>query len=359
MKRGARIGLVLGGFFLASAMVGEGCSFNPFVIELGEPSGGGNGAEAIGGGGIGASCDCPPDDKECTSDQCVNGACVHTPLPRGTLCTGGICDENGTCQECLTCSAPGCAPRCPGITCGNDDHCMVGDVCDQEDKRCCDNACMGPCKVCDYSGLEGTCVNLPRGLQVDQCNGSNACDGIGACQLLNMELPLGAACASDAECLSAQCEVGSCRTANNGLCTDHLECASNSCDPATHTCKACTSNGDCPEGSACNTGNGQCKSWLGAPCSTNSDCIDGFCAQNLCGLPLAAACTDHSQCASHNCKGGQCATCVLGGSDCAAGTQCYPSSSLGYDICRLAPGNLCIHDNTCSNICAGFPPRCQ
>ena len=242
---------------------------------------------------------------------------------------------------------------------------MTGNACDPEDSLCCNDNCDGPCKVCDFSGLGGTCVNLPPGMQVvGQCDEFDACNNNGECKPLNGASPLGEICSSVGlpPCYpGSSCKALSCRTDNDGLCTGHLDCTSNLCDPSTHTCKACAFDSDCPGGSACNTGNGQCKSWLGTPCSQDLDCVVGSCAgvSYLCGLPLRSVCTDHTQCASHNCKGGICVKCANNG-DCAAGTRCITNLNPDDAYCLLKKGNLCAHNYNCnSNNCAGFPPRCQ
>jgi hypothetical protein len=388
MKRHDRTWLALGGVFLAAAIGSEGCSFNPFAYEprnvpagenggaggSGTTSGNGPGASGASGGfggeaGSGGAstdggtvCSCPLDGEECTIDECnAENVCVHSPVSRGTLCVGGVCDDNGSCAKCLNCSAPSCTLRCRGTACENGNQCVPGDVCDAEENLCCDDVCTGPCKVCDLLGNEGTCTNLPVGMQVDQCDGLSACSSNGTCIPLNGTSPLGGLCGGLGQgCLTGTfCKAKSCRTANGGRCTDHLECVSNSCDPATHNCKSCNVDSDCPDGSKCNTSSHICKSWLSTPCFDTTDCAIGFCSSNLCALPLGAGCTNPAQCASLNCKQGQCVTCA-NNNDCAAGTTCMPNSNPAYAFCLLSKGNLCVEDKLCnSKNCSGFPRRCQ
>lgn len=111
--------------------------------------------------------------------------------------------ENGT--GCALAFASSCASG----------HCVDG--------VCCESAsCTGPCKSCNVSGKEGTCVAAKAGTEVlGSCSNGQACDGNGNCMASN-----GQTCTSGSQCAS-------------GFCVDGV-CCNEACGGA---CKACNQTG--------------------------------------------------------------------------------------------------------------------
>ncbi|HMY19538.1 MAG TPA: hypothetical protein PKA58_24605, partial [Polyangium sp.] len=125
---------------------------------LGETGGGGNGGMGgMGGtaGAGGATCTPVDDMNDCTTDECVDGKPVNTPLAVGTMCGADkdmFCDDKATCVVCLT------ASDCPGV----DDECQT---------RTCT---MGAC------GFDYTPKDTPLNVQMAGDCKLKVCDGMGA-----------------------------------------------------------------------------------------------------------------------------------------------------------------------------------
>jgi len=118
------------------------------------------------------------------------------------------------------------------------------------DGVCCDSkACTGPCKSCNVSGHEGTCVLALAGTEVPgSCSSGQACDGSGNCKASN-----GQACTSASTCAS-------------GFCVDGV-CCNSGCDGTCVSCNQAGLAGKCSPftagtdpGKECSTGTGTCKS---------------------------------------------------------------------------------------------------
>lgn len=206
------------------------------------------------------------DGNACTDDSCVAALPVHTNRPAGTSCWGGDCNSNGVClpQNGASCSSnDGCASgfcvdgvccenacdgpcesctkaetgawegvcrpilyftdpadecpngvcdgfgQCtnPGVTCANALDCASG-FC--VDGFCCDSPCADACMACNVVGNVGSCVPVPMfeddANAIPPCTGStSSCNGSGVCKEEG-----GQTCATNAECLSGNCEMGFC-----------------------------------------------------------------------------------------------------------------------------------------------------
>lgn len=236
----------------------------------------------------------------------------------GQTTSGGVVNDTweykvtglGNGEGCTSAQASACASG----------YCVEG-VC------CASAACSGPCKSCNVTGSEGTCVPAKAGTEVPgSCANGQACDGNGACMASN-----GQACASSATCAS-------------GACVDGVCCES----PCTGTCMSCSqagSEGKCrpyPAGSdpqnECGKGTGLCKS----TCNGVDGC--GFPQSNVsCGTCMycdgAGTCYSDPYCGSYGGKpipppfgtGGvrPYPTGGTGGSPYSSGGSSYPSSSGG------------------------------
>jgi hypothetical protein len=121
-------------------------------------------------------------------------------------------------------------------------HCVDG--------VCCESAvCTGPCKSCNVTGSEGTCVAAKAGTEVPgSCSNGQACDGNGNCMAGN-----GQACTSRTQCASDFCVDGVC--CDSGCGSHCMACNQpgrmGQCSPF--------AAGTDPE-SECGKGDGVCKS---------------------------------------------------------------------------------------------------
>ena len=146
---------------------------------------------------------------------------------------------------------------------------------------CCESAsCTGPCKSCNVSGSEGTCVLAKAGTEVaGSCTNGQACDGSGNCKSSN-----GQPCSAAATCAS-------------GFCADGV-CCNNACNGTCASCNLAGQAGKCspyPAGSdpqsECGKGTGVCKSTcdgvgscaypqMAVPCASCMTCDGmGTCSQ--------------------------------------------------------------------------------
>jgi hypothetical protein len=121
------------------------------------------------------------DANPCTTDACINGTCIHTPVAAGTSCSdGNACNGAETCTASATCVA---GPS-PLVDDGNP---CTTDTCDPT------------------AGVQHTPVTSGT-----ECADENACDGAETCNA------------------SGVCVAGS-----PPQIDDHNPCTADSCDPAT------------------------------------------------------------------------------------------------------------------------------
>jgi len=118
------------------------------------------------------------------------------------------------------------------------------------DGVCCESAsCTGPCKSCNVSGSEGTCVLAKSGTEVPgSCSSGQACDGSGNCKSSN-----GQPCSSTSACASGSCADGVCCDSGcNGTCV--------SCSLAGQVGKCSPYPAGTDPQNECGKGTGVCKS---------------------------------------------------------------------------------------------------
>ncbi|HRI71329.1 MAG TPA: VCBS repeat-containing protein, partial [Polyangium sp.] len=309
-------------------------------------------------GACGAIANTRDPDNECNPGECNGaGACnqSQTPQANGALCTlatqcqsgfcvdGYCCDTacTGTCNACASgkkfqgwdgqcgpikydqdpdnecyagaCSGTGTCQSYNSVACTQNSQCLSG-FC--ADGVCCGNLCNQTCYACTAakkgSGQDGVCGAIASNTDPDNECGLT-CNGAGAC----VKAPNGTACASAAECVSNFCV--------DGVCCD------NAC---TGACQACTvakkgsgSDGTCGNIAAntdpdnecatnCN-GAGACvilQAPNGAYCSSNSNCLSGFCVDGVC---CNSACS------------GSCQACNMPGTEGKCASSCTSACSSG------------------------------
>jgi len=180
-----------------------------------------------------------------------------------------------------------------GATCSVGTQCASG-FC--ADKVCCNVACDGQCQACDIN--PGTCSPVasgpPHGTRL-ACGGTGVCGA--QCRLIT---PTSADCVSapstvscgDQTCTGSTLTAaqfcngaGTCMASASGPCPGNLKCnGQNAC------LASCTTSADCTAAAPnCNPGTHQCTTSraIGSSCTVpadcqNSQCIDGFCCDQLC-----------------------------------------------------------------------------
>lgn len=284
----------------------------------------------------GQSCAANP---ECVTENCVDGVCCNTScktpcqacnvagnvgicsnVPSGqddSTCTGSdvACDGNGECKKELgqTCSAP--------------TECLVGKC---VDGVCCNTDCPETCKACNLPNSLGLCSFVPENNKDPMtCDTSSvSCNGAGECVK-----SLGEACAMDGECSSKHCTDGVCCDVECGI-----DCQSCNVQGSIGICTdvpAKQTDGACMNGKACN-GSGKCMIEIGQKCGVGTQCLSGFCFNQVC---CDAACS------------GNCQACSIATGATADGV-CTALSDKPCD-----DGNFCTQTDVCqSGTCVGDNP---
>jgi len=217
----------------------------------------------------GSACAGPTDclSGNCEDSVCCNvacaGACKACNLPNKV----GVCsnvDANAQpagCDTTKACDANGNCKNLNGQPCNSGFECVNG-VC--TDSTCCNSQCMGSCARCDLAGSVGTCMNVPAGQQVSNCNNTQACDGNNVCKKAS-----GQTCNMPSECATGFCpsEVGQ-KFCCDAACTDNcLSCAGGKTTLGTNgICSFVKTNtdpndncaGTCNSGTNCCDGAGMC-----------------------------------------------------------------------------------------------------
>lgn len=296
-------------------------------------------------GPCGPSCqDTCDDNNACTTDECFEGECTHSPVDcnDGNQCTVDSCDpETGGCEtvplpgeSCTDQDGSACTldtgfcneagdceltaiPEC----CETDAECADPDLCTFE--QCTDNQCepaggvvCTPSDVCQESGCDaetGECVELPVVCDPPgPCETGGFCDPVGGCVyapipgccLGDDACDDGDPCSSDAcfnyECVHETCHdpVSPCdqyETCDDQCvpiitgptnCNDGDICTDNDCDPGAGGCL--NPPLDCTDEDACTMGE-YCDPDLGCA-SSPVDCDDGDpCTIDNCDSDLGCA----------------------------------------------------------------------
>lgn len=297
------------------------------------------------------------------------GAQDEPPKPvceaQGDPCEGPvgdeICDGEGRCFSCTDGAKNGdeddvdcggsCSFKCLGAPC------VIGDPCKNSvciDGVCCEDTCNATCKACNVPGHEGTCTDVPQGQEDDTCASApgnpKACNGYKVCLA-----GVGAVCTYDEQCFNHTCVYGTCTKSQGEVCADKFECPTTLC--LNGICAACSSNFDCPNG-LCNSS--VCIPGVGEPCIPTLGCVASSCFNGICGKSVGAMCTDNLECYSRFCTLDM-ATMTTKCTTCSSPADCGGNTcSGGVCLNMLPPSAYCSFDNQCaSNMCSGFPKRCQ
>jgi len=172
------------------------------------------------------------DGDSCTTDACVAGDCVNTPVVEGTPCDDGdLCTHGDTCT---TGGCDSCTLACKGTPYG--DLCTDDEPCTQDLCRG-DGSCYYPPLVCDDGN---SCT-------VDVCS-----EAAGSCyhSPLSDGTPCGDACTTQGVCMKGDC-MGAPACPRCTMCEE----GSGECLPKPDCCLA---NEDCGTEELCRTPDGMC-----------------------------------------------------------------------------------------------------
>jgi hypothetical protein len=345
---------------------------------------------------------------ECQSGNCADGYCCDTSCaaacracnvsgsegvcslsPQGSpgspLCNPYVCDGvNDACpSSCSTSADCAASSYCNGVTCvprqADGQACSLGEECLSNqctDGVCCNLVCGGTCVSClgAYTGdSDGVCAFINAGTDPEaECSGGQTCNGAGVCSTKADGQP----CAASSECSSLQCVDGvCCDEACAGVCE---ACVATKTGGTDGVCAPVTANTDpdneCPTTDDCD-GFGACQQGIGSPCTADSQCVSGHCADgyccftactsscNICNLTgFEGTCTVAPQgtagdpsCDPFVCDGSStlCPSSCTGDGDCAAsaycdGAVCQPKKADGV---ACVAGNECLSDSCADAVC--------
>ena len=254
------------------------------------------------------------DNNTCTTDTCVAGTCVFTPIAgcSNTGCASAAdCNDNNACTT-DTCVANACVhtavPGCGNTNCTGAADCNDGNACTT------DTCVAGSCVHTAVPGCGGTgCVAN------SDCNDGNTCT-TDACQngsCVHTAIPGcgGTGCVADSDC------------------NDGNACTNDHCDVTTHACIFSAA----ANGTACDDGN---------VCTVNDVCQGGACIGTLnpnCG----GACSNGS---TQACYTGPAGTSGIGA--CHAGIQTCSAGAWGACTGEVTPSaEVCDSiDNNCNGM---------
>ncbi|XP_052776645.1 multiple epidermal growth factor-like domains protein 10 [Mya arenaria] len=282
-------------------------------------------------------------------------------------CDGGICNDNGTCGNCLA--------NFEGNNC---DTCIQGkygptclEVCDHLNCRCIERDRCDSCKAGFYDINTYCQTQCSTGCVNAVCNGDGSCSCLSGFK--------GSTCS---ECISGRhgqnCNKSCSAGCVNGQCLQDgtCSCYDSFTGPTCETCVNCK-DGNCRSGLACISG---CiDGFYGLDCSKSCfsvslDCVrcnqtDGKCLNCFEGLYPH----EHGNCMScnRNCKNGKCnsetGSCIDGCEEMFWGDKCDIPCDLNCETCKQDSGicdacaNTTFHGVYCNKTCSSscFERKCE
>ena len=284
-------------------------------------------------GDDGDPCD---ENSDCASNHCANGFCCAS---------GTCCAAVGDCPAAFR-TAPQCvdAANCQGVRV---DATCAANVCGStppiDDDSACTPATVAsgcgfyPSVSCSGAAVQGTPPCADACLSDAVCDTSAHCTSAGECR---PDLPDGAACEEDSDCVHGHCQNGFCCNAPSGdccgtaahcpaayatapicggpgtcqgqrgdpVCVDHV-CATAAVDDDS-ACTAAIVFSDCgPYGTVfCSGATNQPEPSCPANCSGDAQCDEVAHCDGVCELdrPDGEGCNEPSDCESGYCEGGFC-----------------------------------------------------
>jgi hypothetical protein len=168
-------------------------------------------------------------DVDCGGPECApcgNGSDCSAP----TDCESAFCD-GGTCAACagdVDCeTGTYCDPTLMACLSkkSNGDPCTLANECGNNscaDGVCCESACQSVCQTCATTGMEGTCLPHPPGMDPDSECGADVCSGAASCRCGNS--------VKDGSETDIDCGGGTCTGCASGeTCAVAGDCQSNQC----------------------------------------------------------------------------------------------------------------------------------
>ncbi len=223
--------------------------------------------------------ECPRPLNACLIARCSAGSCVTDYAPAGAL---HALDAPADCHATTACDGSG--------------HATL--AIDQSNAPIPSNQCL--VGTCNASGTVGS-EPLPSGAACHVDAGGGRCDGQGGCVacLVTADCPLGQSCNAYRECVGLACSDvhcgGACPACVGQACAKNNDCASKSCELASHLCVTDSQCADTQQNgneTDVDCGGGTCSACaLGKACLGNTDCASFAChAVSL--LCTFDACTD-------------------------------------------------------------------
>jgi len=81
------------------------------------------------------------DNDMCTTDDCVSGSCVNTPIPESTCDDHDVCTDDGCAPRAGCTHLFNTAPCSDGLYCTSSDYCADGE-CAGESRAVCPSGCV-------------------------------------------------------------------------------------------------------------------------------------------------------------------------------------------------------------------------
>lgn len=230
--------------------------------------------------------------KECTQEN-AKEVCGES-----YFCVDGFCCDTQCNGECTACNLSGREGICTPIEVGLDPHeeCGICKACngDANSPQCIAAARASDikadcevCQMCNGDADNPACIPVPAGedpledcnvSDVTSCSTNGWCDGMGACEYYNFQSSCGAPLCDDGTLYASRCDgAGECAISPS-------DCAGYACATDITCYDSCEHNEECASSFICQDGVcvAETPGEPGAPCTTASACLSGFCVDGVC-----------------------------------------------------------------------------